>query len=251
MWGLFVREKIKTRDIPLFIAGGIFGVAINQTLFFKGLAETTEINASLIMITVPILVLIFSHLIIREAITPQKIAGILLAASGAFLLIAFGQNFHFGSDTMRGDLMILANAASYALYLVIMKPLTKRYSPLTIVSLVFTFGFIPVAFYGYENVRLLNWQDFPPIVWFSLGYVVIATTVFAYLLNMYGLQKINPSIVSVYIYSQPLIATAVSMMIGNDVLTVLKFLAGMMIILGVFLTTRSAPLRKRIKKETL
>lgn len=239
MWGILVREEIERKDIPVFMLGGLFGVAINQLLFLHGLAQTTEINASLIMITVPIIVLILSHLLIREKITWRKISGITLAAIGAFLLIGFGQDFNFGSETMNGDLMILANASSYALYLVIMKPLTNKYNPLTVVSMVFSFGLIPVAFFGYGHLINVNWSAFTPMVWFSVLYVVLAATVMAYLLNMFALKKINPSIVSVYIYSQPMIATAVSVAAGNDILTLLKVLAGMLIILGVFLTTRT------------
>jgi len=239
MWGILVREEIERKDIPVFMLGGLFGVAINQLLFFHGLAQTTEINASLIMITVPIIVLVLSHLLIREKITWRKISGITLAAIGAFLLIGFGQDFNFGSETMNGDLMILANASSYALYLVIMKPLTNKYNPLTVVSMVFSFGLIPVAFFGYKHLTKIDWPAFTPIVWFSVLYVVLATTVMAYLLNMFALKKVNPSIVSVYIYSQPLIATTVSVAAGNDLLTLLKVLAGMLIILGVFLTTHT------------
>jgi len=239
MWWLLVREKIYRKDIPVFMLGGLFGIVINQLLFFHGLAQTTEINASLIMITVPIIVLILSHLLIREKITWRKIGGIALAAIGAFLLIGFGQDFDFGSETMKGDLMILANAGSYALYLVIMKPLTNKYHPLTVVSMVFSFGLVPVAFFGYDHLMEINRPSFTPLVWFSVLYVVLATTVMAYLFNMYALKKINPSIVSVYIYSQPLIATGVSVAAGNDALTLLKVLAGMLIILGVFLTTRT------------
>lgn len=241
----FVREKIKIKDIPLLFICGIFGVAINQLFFFKGLAITTEINASLIMITTPILVLLMSHFIIKEKITISKIIGITAGAAGAFLLIAFGKSFTFGSETSLGDFFILVNAASYALYLVLVKPLMKKYHPLTVIKWVFLFGFTVAGVAGYNEFQDIEWQTFTWKVWVSIGYVVIATTFIAYLLNIFALSKVNPSLVSIYIYSQPLIASIVAISIGNDTLTPVKTIAAVLIFAGVYLVSNY-----RLKKNT-
>ena len=234
---LTIKEKVRLGDIPRLALCGIFGVALNQLMFFKGLAITTEINASLIMITTPILVLLMSHFIIKERITLTKTFGIFCGALGAFLLIAFGKSFTFGSETTLGDIFILINAASYALYLVIVKPLMERYQPLTVIKWVFLFGFIIVAISGFEQFRAIEFHTFTFQVWFSVLYVVIATTFLAYLLNIFALSKVNPSIVGVYIYSQPLIASLVAIYIGNDQLTMVKLVAAVLIFAGVYLTT--------------
>lgn len=234
---IFIREKIEKKDIPLLFICGIFGVAINQMLFFKGLSITTEINASLIMITAPVMVLILSALLIRERITAIKIVGVILGASGAFLLIGFGNSFTLGMGTSVGDLFIFLNATSYSLYLVIVKPLMAKYHPLTIIKWVFTFGFPFVLFFGWEQLTEVDWTTFDWKVWFSVFYVVIAATVAAYTLNIFALSKVNPSLVSIYIYSQPVIATFIAIAIGSDQLNVIKLIAAALIFSGVYLVS--------------
>ena len=66
---LFFYQKIERKDILKLVLCGLFGVAINQMLFFKGLNLTTPINASVIMVTNPILVLIVGAILISEKIT--------------------------------------------------------------------------------------------------------------------------------------------------------------------------------------
>jgi len=123
---LFIREKIATKDFPRLALCALFGIAINQTMFLKGLSITTEINASLIMITTPVLVLFLSHFILKESITLRKISGIILGSLGAGFIILFGNNFTPGSSTWLGDLFIFINALSYGLYLILVKPLLKN-----------------------------------------------------------------------------------------------------------------------------
>lgn len=231
------NEKVEKKDYPLLIMCGIFGIAINQLLFFKGLAITTEINASLIMIMVPVMVLLLSWLILKERITTYKIIGIILGASGTFLLIAFGHKYAFGSATSLGDLYIFINAASYSLYLVIVKPLMRKYHPLTIVKWVFTFGLPFIFVLGWPQLQEVQWHTFHSGVWFSVFYVVIGTTFFAYALNIFALSKVNPSMVSIYIYMQPVIATIVAIAIGSDELTAIKLLAAGCIFAGVYLVS--------------
>lgn len=237
VWLLFVRERVERKDILRLMACGLFGVAANQSLFFLGLARTTEINASLIMITTPILVLVLSHFLLKEHINLQKVLGILLGAAGAYMLIGKGKlAIHEGTGL--GDLFVLLNAASYGMYLVLVKPLMEKYRPVTIISWVFLFGFLYTLPVGWQQFRAVAWDTFTWEVWASVIYVVVGTTFLAYMLNIFALSRVNPSIVSVYIYLQPLIATMVALSIGSDRLTVLKVLAGLLIFAGVWLASR-------------
>lgn len=240
IFALFIREKVAWRDLPRLMLCGLLGVAANQLMFFYGLARTTEINASLIMITTPILVLALSHFLIGERVTARKMIGIASGACGAFLLIGFGQDLSFGSVTATGDIFILGNATAYALYLVTVKPLMTKYHPMTVITWVFFFGFFVVAAFGWEQFTAVEWQTFDWRVWASITYVVVGTTFFAYLLNIYAIGQVNPSVVSVYIYSQPLVATLVALLIGTDHLTIIKLVAGLLIFLGVYLASQRA-----------
>ena len=75
IWTSLIRERIARADLLRLAACGLFGVAINQMLFFKGLSITTPINAAIIMTSNPVVVMLFSLWILKEAITMKKTFG--------------------------------------------------------------------------------------------------------------------------------------------------------------------------------
>ena len=233
---LFVKEKILQRDIPRIILCGMFGVSINQLCFFKGLAITSPINASLLMITTPVLVLILSVIILKEALNGLKVIGIICGALGAFLLIYFSQFMPQRNSSLVGDLFVFINATSYALYLIIVKPLMKKYHPLTILKWVFIFGWFPIVFFGFPELKEVVW-NFPTNVVLAILYVLIFATVAVYLINIFALSMASPTIVSVYIYLQPVVSTIVAISMGKDNLDWIKIISAILIFAAVFLVS--------------
>ena len=240
------KQKIAKGDIKRLVLCGLFGVAINQMLFFKGLSLTTPINGAIIMTTNPILVLITAAIIIKERITTRKVAGIALGIIGALCLLLFGKHFSFGGDTFMGDLYIFINAMSYGIFLVIAKPLMKKYTPLTVIKWSFFFGSLLVVPFGISELNQVNWSSFTSEIWLGVTYVVIAVTFIAYLLNTIALTTLSPAVVSFYIYLQPLFATLISLFLGKDQLTPIKVLSSVLIFTGVYLV--SVPPRERLFK---
>ncbi|MAX79105.1 MAG: EamA family transporter [Crocinitomicaceae bacterium] len=234
-------EPIAKKDIPRMFLAGVFGVAVNQLLFFKGLNITHPINASIMMTSSPVLVLVISALLIKEKISARKVFGIVLGLTGAVLLILFkGGNLSgapqlaFDSDTALGDALVMLNAISYGTYLVIVKPLMQRYSAVTVIRWVFTFGFCVVIPFGFGEFTEIEWVTLPtPIIW-SIVFVVVGTTFLAYLLNIFALGKIMPSTASIYMYTQPLFATLIALYFGNDSLSITKIIAAVLIFVGVY-----------------
>ncbi|MBL4716725.1 MAG: DMT family transporter, partial [Bacteroidia bacterium] len=234
----FINEKIDKKDYLKLGICGLFGVAINQLLFFKGLSITTPINAAVIMTTNPILVLIAASILIKEVITFQKIVGICLGAMGAIVLILFGNNFSLGSETLSGDLMVFLNSMSYGAYLVLVKPLMEKYHPLTVIKWVFCFGALFVIPVGYDDFMKVEWAVMPASIWGALAYVVIGTTCIAYLCNTFALKTLNASVVSTYIYSQPLFAGIIALSFAKDELTLIKVVSAVLIFIGVYLVSK-------------
>ncbi|MCB9255621.1 MAG: DMT family transporter [Chitinophagales bacterium] len=231
---LLPKERIDKGDFPRLFFCGIFGVALNQLMFFKGLALSTPVNASLMMVTTPILVMLIAILAKKEVFTWIKALGISLGAFGALLLLA-GKEFNFSSDTALGNFFVFVNAASYGIYLSIVKPLMKKYKPLTIIKWVFLFGFIPVFFVGLQEFTRIEWSSFDWQIWLSVFYVVIGVTCFAYLFNIFALSKVNPSVVGIYIYLQPVIATWIAIYFQADSFDLVKGIAALCVFLGVYL----------------
>lgn len=232
----WLSEKVEKRDFILLAVCGLFGVVINQEMFFAGLSITTPINASLIMIMTPILVFVISFFMAHEKATWQKILGLVLGLCGALVILA-GKQFNFSSSTLMGDLFILINATSYAIYLVIVRPLMKKYHPLTVVKWVFFFGLIPVTLFGVGQFNQINWQTFNATTWLALAFIVMGTTFFAYLLNMLALREVHSSVVGAYIYLQPILATIISIALGKDQLSIEKGLSAILIFSGVYLVS--------------
>jgi drug/metabolite transporter (DMT)-like permease len=241
---MFIKEKIDKKDLPKFIVCGIFGVAINQLLFFKGLSLTSPINGAIIMTTNPILVIIIAAIILKERITIRKISGIILGLSGALALLVFGKNFSFGENTSLGDLFIFINAMSWGVFLVISKPLLKKYKPLTVIKWTFFFGCFFTIPFGFNQLTLVDWAHLPTSIWIGITYVVIGVTFIAYLLNTIALNTLSPSVVSFYIYLQPFFTAIISLIIGKDALTPLKIFSAILIFTGVYLVS----VKPRIKE---
>lgn len=234
------KEQIAKEDWWRLFFCGMFGVAINQLMFFKGLDITTPVNASLMMVTTPILVIVIAILAKIDKFSWTKILGISLGALGA-VVILMGKDFNFNSNTALGDFFVLINATSYGIYLTIVKPLMKKYKPLTIIKWVFTFGFIPVFFVAWQEFHSIDWNAFQTTTWWYLLYVVLGATCFAYLFNIFALSKVNPSVVGIYIYLQPFLAAMIAIYYQVDKFDLSKAIAAILIFLGVYLVSFYKP----------
>lgn len=248
---LFIREKVARKDLLLLALCGFFGVAVNQLFFFNGLSLTSSINSGIIMTVNPILVVILSYFILKEAITWRKSVGIALGATGAILLTLAGKSGI--DDSPLGDLFIFINAASYAVYLVLVKPLMQRYRPLTVITYVFSFGLLYVTLFP-PTLMQLGETDFtaiPTDVYYTIAFVIVGVTFLTYLLTVYGLKHLSPSVSSAYIYLQPVLVMFFAVFFSaigwvedkTDTITLEKVLYMILIFIGVYLTSSSSFLR--------
>lgn len=229
-------EKIKKEDWPRLLICAFFGVGFNQVMFFKGLSMTTAINSAILMVITPILVLIFSTILLKETISKQKIAGIFLGLTGALSLI-LKDGFSYSSEGIWGDFFIFINAISYAIYLALVKPLMFKYHPFTIMKYCFALVLPFILPLGYAEFREIDWLNMPQHAYWAILYVVIFVTFLAYLLNTLALSKVNPSLVSVYIYSQPLLAALVAVIIGEEQINLSQIASAAFIFSGVYLVS--------------
>ena len=233
---LFFSERVENKDKLKLLLCGIFGVAANQLLFFKGLDQTTRINASIIMVASPIIVALFSALIIKEKPSATRIVGILLGLTGACFIILQGESNNQGASLI-GNLLIVLNATSYGLYLVLVKPLMKKYSPITVVKWVFTFGLIIVTPFGLTEIDTIVWE-MPNDILLKVGFVVVFTTFFTYLFNIYGVKRVSPTVVSSYIYLQPILTSIIAAFSGTETITIMMVISSIIIFIGVYLVSK-------------
>jgi len=240
-WGfslMVTTKKIDRKDFPKLIAAAFFGVALNMLTFFKGLQYTTPINGSVVMITVPIIVLILSAIILKEQVTKLKVTGVGLGLSGALVLSLYGQSSVYGENILLGNFLVFINAASYSYYLILIKKLTSKYHPYDFIKWLFLFGSIMVLPFGYTELSAVNWQDFPSYIWFSVGFVIVFATFGTYLLNPLALKNLKATTVSTFLYLQPIFAGIFAIAMGSDQLDLVKSLAALLIFIGVYLVTK-------------
>ena len=240
----FIKEKVNSSDLVRLIFCGLFGVAINQLFFFEGLNLTTPINAAIIMTVSPILVIVFSAIIIKEKITIRKIFGIFLGLTGAATLILKSGAISLNNDYFIGNFLVFVNATSYSIYLVIVKGLMTKYNPITVMFYVFSFGLIFVFPFGISELSNVSLEIFTLEIFLKVGFVVICTTFLAYLFNAFALKSLNPSVVSIYIYLQPVLATVIAIILKSDSLDLIKIISSVFIFSAVFLV--SMPSKKSI-----
>jgi len=238
---LFIKERTDKKDFPRLFLLCLVGVTINQTLFIKGLSLTSPISAAIMMITTPILVVVVAGFIIREKITWVRATGIIIGFAGAAtLMLNSGLNAGGRDDNPFGDLLIFINALSWGTYLVLVKPMMKKYHTITILRWTFTFSMIFILPIGYRQLTEVQWELFTPTAYAMLFFVIFFTTFLAYLLNIYALKELSPAVVSAYIYLQPVLTAIIAISTGNDSISWMKVFSALLIFTGVYLVSNSS-----------
>lgn len=233
------REKIATSDWPRILGCAVFGMVINMLFFFKGLSLSTPINSSVIVTLSPVMVLILASILIRERITLLKSIGIIVGLAGALILVLFSADTGSNAPNIpMGNVLFIVNAFSYGLYLILVKPLTAKYHPFTLMKWLFLVGvFInfPITIGEFTDVQ---WSSLPFDAIWKMAFVVVGTTFSTYLLNIYALKQLSASTISAFIYLQPLIAIVYAISTGADSLNLTKVVAALLVFAGVYMVTK-------------
>ncbi|RLD44122.1 MAG: hypothetical protein DRI86_08280 [Bacteroidetes bacterium] len=233
----FDKEKImpNKKDLGLFAFAALFGILLNQFLFFSGLKYTSAIDAATIHVSNPIIVITLSAIFLKIKLTKNKLLGVALGALGALILILYQGNYNSDLSSIKGNMMIFGNTFAYALFLIILKSLLKKYSPIAAMfwlHIIASSFLIPVSF---NTLIQFNWYEVFSQYWFSIFYIVVMLTFIAYLLNMYGLKRLSPTSVSFYVYLQPVFAYIIAIILGEQLPSFVKVMATLTIISGVVL----------------
>jgi len=235
---LFIKkDPVNRKDLLYLFACSFFGVVINQNLFLVGLDMTSPINSSIILSTNPIFAFVFAAFILKEDISLKKGVGLAIGLSGVLLLILQRGMPDVGSSTFLGDIFTLTNTISWAFYTVIIKKMLEKYHPVTVMKWTFLFGMftnIPVGYHQWSN---MDWTSIPLNGWLAIGFVVVFATFLGYLLLVFGLKRVSPTIVSTYTYTQPVIAAYLATLLGQDHISAVMVISAVLIFTGVFVVS--------------
>jgi drug/metabolite transporter (DMT)-like permease len=242
IWG--PKERIDIKDWRRIFLSAFFGMVINMLVFFKGLSLSTPINAAIIVTISPIFVFLISAFFIKEKITLIKYLGISLGFSGALALILFSSEIrHDAPNITLGNILFVVNSISYGIYLIIVKPITLKYHPFTLLKWLFLIAVIinlPITITEFVEVE---WTSLPFQAIWKLLFVVVGTTFLTYLLNIFALRELKASTVGIFMYLQPPIAIVFAIITGSDSLTIVKVIAIILIFAGVYLVSKKPKLQ--------
>lgn len=237
---LFIpQQKIDRADLPKMLLCALLGMVINMLCFFKGIELSTPINSAVLITITPILVFVFSAILIKERLLLPRVVGVIMGFVGALVLIVFGNEIRQDAPNIPlGNALFVINATCFALYLVLVKSLSAKYTTVHLLKWLFLFGFIMALPISYPEFSQVSWATLPFEAVWRFAFVVIGTTFMTYLLNVYALKQLKASTIGVFTYLQPLIGIGYAILVGADALTAYKLGAGGVVLLGVYLVTK-------------
>ncbi|MDA8588968.1 DMT family transporter [Flavobacteriaceae bacterium] len=233
-------EKIQKKDWPRLIACSFLGMVINMLAFFKGLELSTPVNSSVIITISPIIVFIFSAILLKEKIQFLKTIGIISGFIGAIILVLYTSKTGINAPNIPlGNVLFILNSFAYGLYLVLVKPLIEKYNIITLLKWLFLLAIflnLPVTFNEFTSVK---WADLPiKNAVLPMLFVVVGTTFCTYLFNAYALRTLSPSTVSSFIYLQPIVGILYAVSTKSDTLSLVSVTGMILIFIGIYLVTK-------------
>jgi drug/metabolite transporter (DMT)-like permease len=235
------EEKVEKKDfIGIFIAS-MLGFFTCQITFLVGIPHISPMDCSIMTAMSPIYTMIVAAIVIKEPITFKKAGGVAISLAGIIYLILSRVSTPGStaeSDTF-GIFMMVLNVLSFSMYLGIFKPLISKYSVVTFMKWIFLFSAAVTLPLSFKGMIQTEWTEIPAIQYADLAYLIVCATFISYFLIPVGQKRIRPTLVSMYTYVQPIIAIAVSIWIGMDVLTWQKAVAAAMVFGGLILVSYS------------
>lgn len=238
---IFVKhERIERKDWPRLIACSFLGMVINMLAFFKGLELSTPVNSSVIITISPIIVFIFSAILLKEKIKLIRSAGILFGFVGALTLVLYTSKTGLNAPNIPlGNILFIVNSFAYGLYLVLVKPLIEKYNVINLLKWLFLLAIFMNFPLTIDEFSSVHWTNLPikeailPMV-----FVVVGTTFCTYLFNAYALRTLSPSTVSSFIYLQPIVGIIYAVSTKSDTLSFVSVIGMILIFIGIYLVTK-------------
>ena len=235
------KEKVDTKDLPKIFVASMLGLYLTQISFLKAVTMTTSIDLSIANTSTPILTMIVAAIVLKEPITGKKIGGILVSLAGVLILVFNSVGLGGGASETKpmGIVLTIVNALTFALYLGIFRPLISKYNVVTFMKWMFLFSMLMALPFNAKHLVSVPFGQMEGKVLWQVAFVVVFATFVAYFLIPVGQKRIRPTLVSMYNYVQPTIATIISIAIGLDKMTWLKVVAMVLVFGGVYIVNQS------------
>lgn len=231
-------ERVSVSMLGRLCVAGILCIVLNQVLFTVGVNYTSPIDATVISTMLPIVTMIFAAIILKESITGMKVVGIAVGAAGALTLVFGGGGSSVGGGLL-GDALCFTAQVSCALYMVIFSNTIHRYSVVTLMKWLFLFSAIIVTMVTWPSVVAVDYASLPLKAWGEMMFIVFGGTFVSYIFFTGGQKLLRPTVVSMYNYVQPIVATVLSVAMGVGSFGVGKVISMAMVFAGVYIVTHA------------
>lgn len=225
------KLKIKLRDVWMFAFIGICSSLAMSTFYFLSMERTSVAVSDVLLYTSPIWVMIFSAVFLKEKITAKKALSIMLAFAGcAFVSGVFEQKNT--SFNVLGILLGICSGIAYSLYSVAGKIILGKYDRITLT--VYNFIFAAVGALFIINVPqtakaiAVNAGALKPI-----AMLAVTGTVVPFFMYTAALKHLSPSGAAVLCCIEPVSATAVSVFVIGEKLSIMQFLGIVFIMFAI------------------
>lgn len=231
-------ERVSVSMLGRLCVAGILCIVLNQVLFTVGVNYTSPIDATVISTMLPIVTMIFAAIILKESITGMKVVGIAVGAAGALTLVFGGGGSSVGGGLV-GDALCFTAQVSCALYMVIFSNTIHRYSVVTLMKWLFLFSAIIMTMVTWPSVVAVDYASLPLKAWGEMLFIVFGGTFVSYIFFTDGQKLLRPTVVSMYNYVQPIVATVLSVAMGVGTFGVGKVISMAMVFAGVYIVTHA------------
>lgn len=234
-------EKVEKKDYLKILAAAFLGYFVTQLTFLVAIPEVTPMHCSIISSMSPIYTMFIAAVVLKEPLSWKKAGGVALSLCGILFLIFNNASGTSGvsESKLSGIFLMFLNSLSFSLYLGIFKPVIAKYSVVTFMKWIFLFSALMSLPLSFREVVSLEWTKIPSVQMWELGFLIVFATFISYFLIPFGQKRIRPTLVSMYSYIQPIIATIISIILCMDILTWQKLMAALMVFAGVFIVSRS------------
>ena len=234
------REKVAPRDLTVIILGGLLGIVVSQTLTAWALTFTTPVYFSLIATLTPVATMLCAALFIGEKISVRGIAGVVLGVAGAMLMVSIGWQGGSEKNDILGIALTLLSMLTWAVYLIITRKVSARYTAVTQMKWVFLASAIAVLPFSLTDLQSATLYS-AATQWSGLAemaFIVVFATVAGYFAIPFAMCYLKATTVSVYTNLQPIVASLVAISLSQDVLTWDKPVALVLVLLSAWLVTK-------------
>ena len=234
------REKVAPRDLTVIILGGLLGIVVSQTLTAWALTFTTPVYFSLIATLTPVATMLCAALFIGEKISTRGVVGVTLGVAGAMLMVFIGWQGGSGKNDILGIALTLLSMFTWAVYLIITRKVSARYTAVTQMKWVFLASAIAVLPFSLTDLQsaplysvATQWSGLA-----EMAFIVVFATVAGYFAIPFAMRYLKATTVSVYTNLQPIVASLVAIALSQDVLTWDKPVALVLVLLSAWLVTK-------------